>query len=90
MDTPLKIGFDEYNGIDDSHVFFSKNLIMAYINFKDKMDAVSVDMCHLTEAELIHSKTVFDNDFQVMTFYKEHMNQYVPTYENNGYVLVIR
>ncbi|MBE6494750.1 MAG: hypothetical protein E7Z84_09140 [Methanosphaera stadtmanae] len=65
--------------------------MMVYINYKDKVDADSVYHYHLTEAELIHPKTVSNNDFSgKMTFYKEHMNQYVATYENEDYVVVIR
>lgn len=91
MDTPSDIEFDEYRGVWDSHVFYCRNLMMVYINYKDKVDSDSVYHYHLTEAELIHPKKVSNNDFSgKMVFYKEHMNEYVATYENEDYVIVIR
>lgn len=91
MDTPSKIEFKEYTGLYDSHVFYKKNLMMVYIFSKDKVNPDYVRGYQLDDAQLIHPETVSDMDFSSkMKFYKEHRNQYVASYENKDYLILIR
>ena len=91
METPSKVTFQE----SDSHVFYNKNFMCVYIYDKDKCDADYGYSHHTSEATVIYPDTVSDNDMSgKCIFYKEkhspYLNNYIASYENNDYVIIIR
>ena len=95
MDTPSKITFKESSdGAYGGHIFYNKDYMCVYIDFKDKIDADTIYRYHTGEATVIYPNSVsYDDMSSECIFYKEKhspfLNNYIASYENDDYIIMI-